>query len=366
MPATAHSTVSIDGRKLAGVVRRIVDGHSHDSATKAADLETIYNVELVSLGTWQASTGTVNFTKAHLDSIIASQSDPYIKPPRLILGHTPGDYPAGTGQDGYFGEQPTIGKFVNLRLNDTEDTIVADLVGVPKWLSEILPTAFPNRSVEVYWNVKTQSGSKYPAIMPRVAALGVNLPAVASLEDLQVMYSEEGPDGVELVHVGERVAAMAPKPDGEVAEKESESNDDPDPVDAAKLSIDDQAVRQAYYDDFAQGDRFWWWLKAMFVNPSIIIAADEDTGKLYAVSWSASKDKVEFGEPVEVFMQYVETDSGKVAAQRAAQEAFLLGADIVYHTAAESRPESHNKNQYKEQKDAAARCEALARYFRAA
>lgn len=346
------TTIFIGGKPVDGAV----------GSAKAAELETIFNVELVTLGTWNASTGVVKFTEKHLQSIIDSQADPCIKSPRLIIGHTPNSeewddkFMSGVlGKDGFFGEQPTIGKFVNLRLNDAGDTIVADLVGVPKWLAEILPTAFPNRSVEVYWNVKTESGKQYAAIMPRVAALGINLPAVASLEDLQVLYSEEGPDGVELVEAGERVAAMAP---GTPARLKADA--------PTKASIDVEAVRQAYYDDFAQKDRYYWWLKAMFVNPSIIIALDEDTAKLFAVPYSASKDKVEFGEPVEVFMQYVETESGKVAAQRAAREAFLLGADIVYQTAAESRLEVRDKNHNQEQQHARARSEALARYCRAA
>lgn len=338
-----------------------LDGHKmFERAVKAGDsLVTFYNVELIEVGEWLTSTGPANFTKTHLQGIMASLDDPFVKEPRLILGHTPSgknEPGPGMGKDGFFGEQPSIGKFTNLRLIEDDTKIVADLVGVPAWLADILPTAYPNRSVEVYYDVKTAKG-EYAAVMPRVAALGINLPAVASLEDLQVLYSTEGPDGVELVHAGERVAATAPIIEADASKAEAA---------VAKFSVDVDAVRQAYYEDFAEGDRYWWWLKAMFINPSIIIAYDEDEAKMYAVPYSASKSKVEFGEPVEVFMQYVETDSGKVAAQRAAQDAFLLGADIVYHTAAMSRPADHNESKRKEQQDARARSEALARYRRAA
>lgn len=361
---TIHQTITLDGkevaRKMAALAadQTMLDGHGFFERAKAeADdgLVTFYNVELIEVGEWLTSNGPAKFTTAHLEGIMASQDDPFIKEPRLILGHTPSEPEPGPGMsglDGFFGEQPTIGKFVNLRLTEGGSKIVADLVGVPKWLGDILPTAYPSRSVEVYYNVTTGAG-KYAAIMPRVAALGINLPAVASLEDLQVLYSEEGPEGVELIHVGERVAASAPPPKP------------PEP--AAKASVDVDAVRQAYYEDFADGDRYWWWLKAMFINPSIIIAYDEDEGKMYAVPYSASTSAVEFGEPTEVFMQYVETESGKVAAQRAAREAFLLGASIVYHSAAESRPEARTHElQEKEQANARARAQALARLVRAA
>jgi hypothetical protein len=333
----------------------VLDGHGLFERAKAESddgLVTFYNVELIEVGEWLTSGGPAKFTTEHLQAIMASQDDPYIKEPRLVLGHTPDDPEPGpgmSGKDGFFGEQPTIGKFVNLRLTEGDTKIVADLVGVPKWLGDILPTAYPSRSVEVYFNVTTGKG-KYAAIMPRVAALGINLPAVASLEDLQVLYSEEGPEGVELIHVGERVAASAP----------------PKPPEPKKASVDDNAVRQAYYEDFAQDDRYWWWLKAMFISPAIIIAYDEDAGTMYAVPYSVSKDAVEFGDPTEVFMQYVETESGKVAAQRAAQEAFFLGANIVYHTAAESRPQERSQElNDKEQENARARAQALARLVRA-
>jgi hypothetical protein len=59
---------------------------------------------------------------------------------------------------GGFEDQPAFGRFTNLRLARQRQTIVADAVGVPVWLAEILPAAFPSRSIEVYSNVKTATG----------------------------------------------------------------------------------------------------------------------------------------------------------------------------------------------------------------
>lgn len=294
-----------------------------------ADLVTLPNIELVSTGTWQASTGEVTFTEGDLQAILASIDDPAVKEPRLIIGHTPPTAPPSfSGQDGFFGEQPTIGRFTNIRSAENGQTLVGDLIGVPSWLAEILPTAYPNRSVEVYWNVTSATGKEHSAVMPRIAVLGINLPAVATLEDLQAMYSEEGPEGIQLTHVGERVAA-------------SRGDQMPERT-AASTSMED--VRRAFYDDFAtsESDRYWWWIRNVFVNPSILIV-DDDDGSLYAVPWSTSGDSVEFGEPAEVFTQYVEKDSGKVAAQRAAREALLRNADRTYNNAAESRPDNRPK-----------------------
>src|SRR4051794_23702637 len=98
LPTT--STIFIDGSPVDESV----------GSAKAAELETIFGVELVTIGTWNASTGVVKFTKEHLQSIIDSQDDPCIKSPRLIIGHTPSGeewdekFMGGTlGKDGFFG-----------------------------------------------------------------------------------------------------------------------------------------------------------------------------------------------------------------------------------------------------------------------
>lgn len=296
-------------------------------------LATIPNIELVSTGSWEASTGPVTFTENDLQSIVASLDDPAVKDPRLIIGHTPPSVgPTMAGQDGFFGEQPTIGKFANLRLADNNQTVVADLVGVPEWLAKILPTAYPSRSVEVYWDVTSATGKKHSAVMPRVAVLGTSLPAVANLEDLQALYSAEGPAGMQLSKVGERVAASR---GGEMPQR-------------VAASVQTEDVRRFFYDDFAQDDRYWWWIRAMFVNPSKLIV-DDDEGGLYAVPYSVSGDSVSFGDPVEIFTQYVEKDSGKVAAARVdgVRQRIAEGQSgdrlAKYTRAAESRPPNRSK-----------------------
>lgn len=288
----------------------------------SVDLVTIPNVEIASTGTWDASTGQVTFTQEDLQSALAATEDPAVKEPRLIIGHTDGT--AGPGMspvEGFFGEQPALGRYTNLRMGNNGQTLVGDLVGVPKWLADILPTAYPNRSIEGYWNVTSATGKDHQFVIPRVAVLGVSLPAVATLEDLQAMFSEEGPEGVTVLSkVGERVAASL---GGRSSEKV-----------AASVQYED--VRRDFYTSFAVDDRYWWWIRAVYVDPPTLIV-DDDEGGLWSVPYSVAGDSAEFGDPVQVITQYVEKESPtKVVANRAA-------ATGETYTKAESRPQDRTR-----------------------
>jgi hypothetical protein len=293
-----------------------------------AGLVTIPNVEIASTGTWEASNGTFTFTTKDLQAAIAACDDPAVKEPRLIIGHTDGAIgPGMSPQEGFFGEQPSLGRFTNLRMADNNQTLVGDLMGVPEWLAEIMPTAYPNRSIEGYWDVVSATGKEHQFVIPRVAILGVNLPAVATLEDLQAMFSEEGPEGVTFTKVGARVAASKGNPPKQVA-----------------ASVQYEDVRRDFYNDFAKDDRYWWWIRAVYVDPPVLIV-DDDEGGLWSVPYSVAGDSAEFGDPVQVITQYVEKDSPtKVVATRPT-------ATGQNYTKAESRPADRNRpNKEKEAK----------------
>lgn len=300
----------------------------------ADGLCTFYNVILAETGTWAASTGEATFTTGDFQSAVAAvASDPTIKTPRLKIGHVDPRF-TPDGDNGIFDGTPALGKFINLRLDTTGQKIVGDLVGVPEWLAKIMPTAFPTRSVEGYWNVKTSSGVEHDFVLTAVSLLGIEMPAVETLEDLQVLFSAEGPDGVEVVE-GTRVAAAR---GGTMPQKVM-----------ASLSVED--IRRSFYDDFAteESGRYYWWIRAVYVEPGIIIA-DGDTDALYAVPYTASGDsEVEFGDPVEVFTQFVEKDSGKVAASKSGAFNSIVNhynghtADAKYDSAENSRLDNRPK-----------------------
>lgn len=290
-------------------------------------LKTIPNITLIETGTWQASTGEVTFTTQDLLAAVDALQDPAVKQPRLRFGHTKPGVSISASAGG-FDSQPCVGKFTNLRVEEDGTKLVGDLVGVPAWLADILPIAYPNRSVEAYFEVNTSTGKHHGMIVASVAVLGEELPAVQTLEDLQVLFSEEGPDWVqELEYEGDMVAASMGGGDGI-------------PV-SVRASVDVADVRSAFYDEVATEDsgRYWWWIHQVYIDPTVVIADDEQ-GDFWLIPYTAKGNTVEFAEPVKVFIQWVETDSGKVAAQASTvnlPEQFGM-ADAVFASAAASRP----------------------------
>jgi len=307
-----------------------------------SELVTIPNIQLIATGEWLASTGKVTFTAEDLRNIMASQGAPDVKEPRMILGHTPGAEPPGmsaVADEGFFGEQPAIGKFTNLALSADGQEITADLVGVPKWLADILPTAYANRSVEVYWDVPSGilGAPNHAAVMPRVALLGHNLPAVATLDDLKVLFSEEGPAEVEFDDATEAEPELAKASKRIAAHKEVAM---PNRV-AASVQFED--VRREFYNSFATeaSGRYWWYITAVYVDPPTLIVDDDDES-LWSVPYTVKGDAVEFGEPVKIKVQYVEEESGKVAASAPAS-----GAVGRQYTKAASRPSDRTRTKEK-------------------
>lgn len=147
---------------------------------------TIRDVELVSVGTWAASTGVTTVTRADLDAMLAAHTDGLVDHAPVKLGHS-SDLNAGIG-DG----NPAYGWVVptSIRKNKAgRDTLVGDLVGMPSQLAAVVPTAYRRRSVEIEWDVKA-GGKTYAATLIGVALLGATPPAVKGLADVVALYSE--------------------------------------------------------------------------------------------------------------------------------------------------------------------------------
>lgn len=262
-----------------------------------AELVTIPNVPLCETGVdWPASTGPVTFTSDDLLSAAeAPYNDPAIKLPRMRFGHLSG-VKSPTESAGGFEEQPCVGKFTNLRLEQDGNLLVADLVGVPKWLAEILPTAYPSRSVEAYFEVNTSTGKHHKMIVASVALLGENLPGVQTLDDLEYLFSDEPTEWIAGLAAETKVAASQNRPGG-----------DPMPQRVA-ASVDTSDVRSAFYEQVAVDDRYWWWLHQMYLDPAICIAEDENM-EYWVIPYSVSGNSVEFEDPVAAQIQWVERDN---------------------------------------------------------
>lgn len=144
------------------------------------------NVELVAAGEWRLSTGTSSFTTADLQSAVGAADCPAVGDPVLKLGHLDPRF--------QFDGEPAIGRATNLRLNESQTKIVGDFTGMPRWLAEILPSAYPQRSIEGTWDFKCQNGHTHRFVITAVALLGVTPPGVGmieSLADVATLYGAE-------------------------------------------------------------------------------------------------------------------------------------------------------------------------------
>lgn len=296
-------------------------------------------VELLTAGMeWQASTGTVTLTLEHLADAVRAFSDPHIQPPRIKLGHgspVNGDAPDHDPFAAIGDAEPSFGQFTNLRLVNDGAVLVGDAENIPAWLAEMAPSAYPNRSSEGTWNVvaantdvQTNGGRRYSFVLTAVSLLGVYLPAVSDLEDLQALIVN-GPSALE---AKTPVAAAAD----------------------ASLSVSHATIRDRFNWEWAveregndfEGDTTWWWARDVRVDPDEIIADDEE-GHLWAVPFTTDgEDAITFGEPARVRQTYVPVAAAQVVSfsrpdKKAERPAAIAAAT---NKAATGRPDPEEEN----------------------
>jgi hypothetical protein len=287
-------------------------GHIHAAAPV---LVTIPNVPILEAGVeYELQSGPATFTPEDIrDAITAANEDPSIPLPRLKLGHIDPRY----NKPQYDGD-PAFGKATNLRLSENGMVVYADYVGVPKWLADIMPTAYPSRSIEGYRNVESQGGKRWRLVLSAVASLGIKWPGITQLEDLKMYYGTEVPDGVEID--AELIAAATKEEEGDAMT-----------VVNAAANLDD--IRRAFYSEYVNdpnnsGAR-WWWVRAVMTDPNQLVVEDEESGQLYLLPFSSDdKGTVSFGEADPVRIDYVPDEQQKEAAQFIAA-ALTLGHELL-------------------------------------
>lgn len=248
------------------------------------DLVTIANVEICSAGVaYELSTGSMTFTPEDLASAVtAANDDLAVKNPRLKLGHID---PRFNGPE--YDASPAFGKATNMRLGNNGMSIYGDYVGVPRWLADIMPTAYPSRSIEGGKDVETVTGQKHDMVITAVSLLGVQWPGCSVIEDLPQYYGAEMPEGIQFV------ASATPI--------------------AASTNVDD--IRRDFYKEWLpnQNGGSYWWIRAIYVDPQEVIYEDDDEGYLYRLPYTTSESEVTFGEPSQVEIAYNDVPQ-KVAA----------------------------------------------------
>lgn len=294
------------------LVQRILRAAAPVDDTFVAALVTVPGVELLEVGQeWETSTGVFDFDMEDLQSCITSQEDPALRTPVVKLGHV----------DPRFDGQPSLGRIENLRLENNDQTLVGDFVGVPLWLAKVMYSAFPRRSIEGQFNFTTRTGNTWQMVLTGVALLGDAYPAIDTLEDIQALWGEVVPPLYPVEDVPEIVASgsfFRARKVEDMANWLRKSKEEPAAVAAgapsgivqASVSLD--SIRRAYYD--APGTGPWWWIREVRINPLTLIV-DDDEGGLYEVEVTvAADDTVTFGSPNPVKVQYVAASGAPIPA----------------------------------------------------
>jgi hypothetical protein len=286
-------------------------------------LTTVEDVPLLEAGVeYQLSTGPATFTPEDLQDVVAAANeDPSIPAPRLKLGHIDPRF-----NDPSFDATPSFGTISNLRLSDNGMTVYADYTGVPRWLAEVLPIAYPNRSVEGFWNVESRTSNKrWRFVLSACALLGVTWPGIRQLKDLPMYYTSDMPSDVVVNSSG-----------GDAVKFNWRRT-------AASANLDD--IRRAFYNEYVAGTEgaTLWWIRAILTDPNQVVAEDDESGQLFMLSFeSDGEGHVEFGNPEPVRLDYV-PDNPDVRKQVAPQLASVLisGREVMatYQDRASSRPD---------------------------
>lgn len=258
-----------------------------------ADLVDVEDVEICQTGIeYQLASGPRTFTTDDLKDAVNSQDDPAIKSPRLKLGH---EADLGIMDDG----QPAIGTVGDMKLVQGGHTIMGSYKGIPEWLAKILPSAYPARSIEGATEVTTNTGHSWRLVITDLALLGVRWPGVSTLDDIQALYSKDGPDNITVLSTKEEVEDLS--------------------VAAAALvtaQVDVDQVMRAWRSQ-KPPEQMWWWPRAMMIDPHELIVEDEDNGDLYRVPYASKGDDVTFEDPILVKIIYQDKKKPKEDKQAA-------------------------------------------------
>lgn len=298
------------------------------------DFVTIKDVELCSAGMqWPSAGGLVTLTLDHIADAARAFEDPLIVPARLKIGHVDPRFadPDVPDHDPFFDGEPAFGSVLNGRLINDGATLVGDYANVPVWLAEVLPSAYPNRSIEgaysivegaggkleARWDVETNGGKKYSFVLTACALLGIQRPAVQDLEDLRYLLTEGG--GVVVTGDGEQPADL-----GGVPVAVSMGAVDPLKLSGAggvALEADVDKVLDVFYSEFAVDEKYWWWVRSVRVDPNVLVV-DDDAGSLWSIPIESDGDQnITFGTPTRVLQTFTPAPAAAAALAAAAQAA---------------------------------------------
>lgn len=280
------------------------------------------NVEIAQTGQWDASSGRVTLTDDDFANAISALDCPAVRKPVLKIGHTDTRFNQVNG-DG----EPTVGWIDNLSLTDSGHTIVGDYTGMPGWLGPVLPSAYPDRSMEATWDFMCQLGHVHPFVITAVALLGTTPPAIGTLESLQDVANLYGVNMAASSLNGNGFSVSVHASKGEP----TMPNPRPKEV-AAGVTTED--IRRTYYETAP----YSVWIKEFELDPLQLIVTDEADGSYARIPVTLEDGSFTFGDAVPVEIEYVDKPESTSTAASA-------GERIVYASRDESRPQRQSKPQ---------------------
>ncbi|WP_345476858.1 phage protease [Nesterenkonia rhizosphaerae] len=256
---------------------------------------TISGIELLKTGTWDASTGEVSITLDVLENIVKAWASKLLPLAVVKIGHTDPRF-ENPDWDG----EPVYGQIDNLRVRDDGNgqyTLLGDWVNAPKSLAAKQKSAYPQRSVEVDFDVelRDETGTTmhlFPAVLTGLALLGASAPAVQGLADVHSEFAARAKQkGARLRFSGRRTALSAPSafslPGGHTQQTL------------------DQALRQAVRSINAEGEYARFWL-IDWTDTHAFYEDDAWPSRTYQRPYSIASDGTATwaGDPVEVTVRH--------------------------------------------------------------
>jgi hypothetical protein len=267
-------------------------------------LTTVRGVAIARVGEWDASTGTWVCTREDLADAVRAASDPAFRSGVLKLGHAD---PRFNSPD--HDATPVLGRLENLRLDDTGDVLLADLVGVPTWLAEVMASAYPSRSIEASLGVVTGDGRTYRMVVTGLALLGESPPAIESLGDIAALFEQDTDVDT---WVAARAVAATYTPPGATMPTVSHQAAQAAAQVAASAPLD-ELLNAATAQARTETGQMWIWVREVWTDSLIL---DDDDGRLWRMDWSEANGTFTFGSLVPVKVTYTPI-SDNVAARAA-------------------------------------------------